>query len=125
MAGFAPCPRCGHLAYRHKSGQRMLHDLGNLSTGCPVDLLVTYSSHYCSRCQKYFNIDLSDLACQAVIILAVIQMAVRLVVEDGLLTAPPAGICGATTACLSPLPPCRIGRRLGEKRRKGRWTARF
>ena len=50
-----PCPRCGHLAYRHKSGQRTLHDLGNLSTGCPVDLLVTYSSHYCSRCQKYFN----------------------------------------------------------------------
>ena len=59
---YTPCPRCGHLAYRHKSGQRTLHDLGNLYTGCPVDLLVTYSSHYCSRCQKYFNIDLSDLA---------------------------------------------------------------
>ena len=39
-----PCPRCGHLAYRHKSGQRKLHDLGNLYTGYPVDLLVTYSS---------------------------------------------------------------------------------
>ena len=25
-----PCPRCGHLAYRHKSGQRTLHDLGDL-----------------------------------------------------------------------------------------------
>ena len=37
-----PCPRCGHLAYRHKSGQRTLHDLGDLSTGCPVDLLVSY-----------------------------------------------------------------------------------
>ena len=23
----SPCPRCGHLAYRHKSGQRTLHDL--------------------------------------------------------------------------------------------------
>jgi hypothetical protein len=22
-----PCPRCGHLAYRHKSDQRTLHDL--------------------------------------------------------------------------------------------------
>ena len=41
-----PCPRCGHLAYRHTSGQRTLHDLGDVSTGCPVDLLVTYSSHY-------------------------------------------------------------------------------
>ena len=58
----SPCPRCGHLAYRHKSGQRTLHDLGDLKTGCPIDLLVTYSSHYCSRCRKYFNVDLSDLA---------------------------------------------------------------
>jgi len=29
-----PCPRCGHLAYRHTSGQRTFHDLGDLSTGC-------------------------------------------------------------------------------------------
>jgi hypothetical protein len=55
-----PCPRCGHLASRHTSDQRTLHDLGDLSTGRPVDLLVTYSSHDCSNCKKYFNIDLSD-----------------------------------------------------------------
>src|SRR6266699_2626661 len=48
-----PCPRCDHLAYRHKCGQRTLHDLGDLSTGCPVDHRV-------------------------------IDLAVRLVVEDGL-----------------------------------------
>src|SRR5712692_7373159 len=57
-----PCPRCGHLAYRHKSGQRTIHDLGNVSTGCPVDLLVTYSSHYCSQCRKHCNSDLTDVA---------------------------------------------------------------
>ena len=57
----SPCPRCGHFAYRHKSGQRTLHDLGDLAAGCPIDLLVTYSSHYCSHCRKYFNSDLSDL----------------------------------------------------------------
>src|SRR5207247_8955667 len=39
------CPRCSQLASRHKSGQRMLHDLGDLCTGHPIDLLVTYSSH--------------------------------------------------------------------------------
>ena len=44
------CPRCSHLASRHKSGQRLLHDLGDLCTGHPVDLLVAYSSHYCVRC---------------------------------------------------------------------------
>ena len=55
-----PCPRCGHLASRHTSDQRTLHDLGDVSTGRPVDLLVTDSSHYCSNCKKYFNIDLSD-----------------------------------------------------------------
>jgi len=54
------CPRCGHLASRHKSGQRKLHDLGDLCTGHPVDLLVAYSSHSCDRGKKHFNIDLSD-----------------------------------------------------------------
>ena len=57
-----PCPRCGHLASRHKSGQRTLHDLGNVYTGCPVDLLVPYASHYGARCQKYLHITLSDFA---------------------------------------------------------------
>src|SRR2546427_4760266 len=47
-----PCPRCDHLPSRHTCGQRTLHALGDLSTGCPVDLLVTYSSHYCSQCRK-------------------------------------------------------------------------
>src|SRR3989454_12643211 len=55
-----PCPRCGHLASRHTSGQRTLHDLGDVCTGRPVDVLVTYSSHYGSTCRKHFNIDLSD-----------------------------------------------------------------
>jgi len=78
------CPRCDHLAYRHKCGQRTLHDLGDLSTGCPVDLLVTYSSHYCSQCRKHFNIDLSDVAPPGGHYThRVIQLAVRLVVEDG------------------------------------------
>ena len=80
-----PCPRCGHRASRHKAGQRTLHDLGDLSTGCPVDLLVTYSCHYCSPCRKYFNIDLTDVAPPGSHYThRVIQMAVRLVVEDGL-----------------------------------------
>ena len=79
------CPRCDHLAYRHKCGQRTLHDLGDLSTGCPVDLRVTYSSHYCSQCRKHFNIDLSDVAPPGGHYThRVIQLAVRLVVEDGL-----------------------------------------
>ena len=80
-----PCLRCGHLAYRHKSGQRTLHDLGDLKTGRPIDLLVTYSSHYCSHCRKYFNVDLSNLALPGShYTRRVIQLAVRLVVEDGL-----------------------------------------
>ena len=80
-----PCPRCHHLAYRHKCGQRTLHDLGDVSTGCPVDLLVTYSSHYCTQCRKHFNIDLSDVAPPGGHYThRVIQLAVRLVVEDGL-----------------------------------------
>src|SRR5262245_27009017 len=56
------CPRCTHQAYRDKQFQRRLHDLGNLDVWCPRDLVVTYSQHYCTKCRKYFNADLSDLA---------------------------------------------------------------
>ena len=28
----SPCPRCGHLAYRHKFGQRTLHDMGGFAS---------------------------------------------------------------------------------------------
>lgn len=80
-----PCPCCGQFASRHKGEQRTLHDLGDLTTGCPVDLLVSYSSHHCSRCKKYFNIDLSDLApAGSHYTHRVIDLAVRVVVEDGL-----------------------------------------
>src|SRR2546428_13752950 len=57
-----PCPRCDHLASRHTCGQRTLHALGDLSTGRPVALLVTYSSPSCSPGRKHLNPDLSDPA---------------------------------------------------------------
>lgn len=44
-----PCLRYGHLAYRHPSGQRRLHDRGDLRTGGPVGPWVTFSSHYVRR----------------------------------------------------------------------------
>jgi len=80
-----PCPRCGHAAYRDKQYQRTLHDLGNLDVWCPRDLIVTYSQHYCTKCRKYFTADLSDLAPPgAQYTHRVMDLAVRLVVEDGL-----------------------------------------
>src|SRR5713101_1792214 len=41
------------------------------------------------------------------------------------LTDPPAGICGAITGCLCPLPPCRIGQRLGEKKAQRQMSGAF
>jgi hypothetical protein len=80
-----PCPRCGYSAYRDKQAQRTLHDLGNLDLWCPRALVVTYSQHYCTKCQKYFNVDLSDLAPPgSQYTQRVIDLAVRLGVEDGL-----------------------------------------
>ena len=80
-----PCPRCGHSAYRDKQSHRTLHDLGNLDVWCPRDLVITYSQHYCTKCRKYFNADLSDLAPPGSHYThRVIDLAVRLVVEDGL-----------------------------------------
>src|SRR5918998_6944885 len=94
-----PCLRCGHLAYRHKWDHRTLHDLGDLRSGSLVDLLVTYSSHYCSRCRKYFHIPLSDVAPRGshdtnrVIELAVVWWS-----KMACPTALPAGTGGAITA---------------------------
>ncbi len=62
-----------------------MHDLGDLVADRPRDLVVTYSQHCCSRCRKYFNADLSDLAApNSLYTRRVVVLAVRLVVEDGL-----------------------------------------
>jgi len=80
-----PCPRCGHRAYRDKQQQRTLHDLGDLDSGRPRELVVTYWQYYCTRCRKYFNLDLSDLAPSGSHYThRVIDVAVRVVAEDGL-----------------------------------------
>jgi hypothetical protein len=80
-----PCPRCDHLAYRHQCGQRPWHDLGDWSTGGPVDLRVPYAAHDCSQCRKHCTIALSEVAPPGGHYThRVIPMAVRLVVEDGL-----------------------------------------
>src|SRR4029434_10193117 len=56
------CPRCGHQAYRDKQFQRTRHDLGNLDLWCPRDLVVTYAQPYCTKCPKYFQAALSEVA---------------------------------------------------------------
>lgn len=80
-----PCPRCGRSSYRDRAARRTLHDLGDLRTGRPRDLVVTYSQHYRTDCRKYFNADMTDLAEPGShYTRRVIDTAVRLVVEDGL-----------------------------------------
>ena len=80
-----PCPRCGHSCYRDGTATRTLHDLGDLSSNRPCEVVVTYSKHYCTRCKKYFNADMTDLApSRAHYTHRVIQKAVRVVIEDGL-----------------------------------------
>ena len=80
-----PCPRCGQSAYRDRRVRRTLHDLGTSLTGRPRDLIVIYSQHYCTRCRKYFNIDMTDLAAPGShYTKRVVDTAVRLVIEDGL-----------------------------------------
>ena len=57
-----PCPRCGQSAYRDRAYTRRLHDVGDMDEGRPRELEITYSQHFGSSCQKYFNADTSDLA---------------------------------------------------------------
>jgi len=79
------CPRCDHRAYRHRRMERVLHDVGDPRSERPVDLHITYSQHFCSRCEKYFNADMTDLALPGSNYThRVVSTAVRLVVENGL-----------------------------------------
>lgn len=80
-----PCPRCGTPAYRVRRVQRLLHDVGDLVSGRPHDLHLTYSQHHCCGCGHYFSAATSDLAPPGSHYThRVVALAVRLVVEDGL-----------------------------------------
>jgi transposase len=79
------CPRCGQVAYRHDAGCRKLHDLSTLQSGHPLDLFVIYSKHRCTGCGRNFSADLLDLAPPGSHYTnRVIDLAVRVVAEDGL-----------------------------------------
>ena len=83
------CPGCGRAAYRDRVFQRRLHDVGDLVSGRPHEIVLTYSQHYCSACPKYFSVDTSDLAPPGGrYTQRVMALAVRSVVEDGLAYRP-------------------------------------
>ena len=80
-----PCPECGHRASRVTTVQRTLHDLGDPRSGRPCDILFTYSQHRCGQCNAYCSANNDALALpNSHYTHRVVQMAVRLVVEDGL-----------------------------------------
>ena len=80
-----PCPECEHSCYRKRTFERTLHDVGDLVSGRPRNIRLTYSQHYCCKCKSYFNVDTSDLALpKSHYTHRVVTLAVRLVVEDGL-----------------------------------------
>jgi len=79
------CPHCGHAAYRDRVVRRTLHDLGDLKANRPIDLQITYSQHYCSVCDRYFNANMDDLALpKSHYTHRVVSLTLRLAVEDGL-----------------------------------------
>lgn len=80
-----PCPRCGKPASREHVYLRCLHDVGDLVSGRPQELHITYSQHHCKACDKYFSTDLTDVSPPASHYThRVIALALRVVVEDGL-----------------------------------------
>jgi hypothetical protein len=80
-----PCPGCDHPSYRYGKRKRVLHDVGDLISGHPRDLHLSYSVHRCSKCKRRFTADVSDLALPGSHYThRVVGLAVRLVVEDGL-----------------------------------------
>jgi len=79
------CPLCKRLSRRHTFEIRNLHDLGNPATGQPVEVQLRYSTHYCCKCKHHFTINTSPIAPpKSQYTNAVIDLAVRLIVDDGL-----------------------------------------
>ncbi len=79
------CPQCKKPATRDRVFTRPLHDVGDLVSGRPQELHITYSQHYCKTCRKYFSADLTDVAPSGSRYThRVIALALRVVVEDGL-----------------------------------------
>ena len=79
------CPQCGRRAYRLRCVDRLLHDVGDLVSGRPHDIHLTYPQHHCPHCGGYFNADMSDVALPGSHYThRVVAIAVRLVVEDDL-----------------------------------------
>ncbi len=79
-----PCPHCQKPATRHRVFTRPLHDVGDLVSGRPQELHITYSQHHCKACGKYFNTDLTAVAPPGShYTQRVIALALRVVVEDG------------------------------------------
>src|SRR5882757_507424 len=56
------CPTCQRPATRLRTACRTLHELGDMLSGRPRELQVTYSQHRCRHCNHYFNADMLDLA---------------------------------------------------------------
>ena len=80
-----PCPRCGRQAPRYGLDSRCLFDLGDVASGCPIEVHVTFSRHRCRVCRRCFAPDLSALALPKCLYTRRVQrLAVRLVVEDAL-----------------------------------------
>jgi predicted nucleic-acid-binding Zn-ribbon protein len=79
------CPCCGYSAYRDRKIHRTLHDVGDLISGRPREIHLWYSRHFCTKCRRTFNAEVSDLALPGSHYThRVVSLAVRLVVEDGL-----------------------------------------
>ena len=80
----APCPLCGQRCSRRRTATRTLHDIGNAETRRPVDIDFVFSVHRCPDCEKYFSIDLTDIAAPGShYTRQVVDLAIRLVAEDG------------------------------------------
>jgi hypothetical protein len=78
-------PRCGRRSYRLRRVARRLRDLGDLGSGRPPELHLTYSQHHGSGCRQYCNVDPADVALpRSHDTHRVVAVAGRLVVEDRL-----------------------------------------
>src|SRR5690242_17797937 len=110
------CPRCDKACFQHAVYTRVLHDVGDLVAGRPRDIHLTYSRHRCTRCNKFFNADMSNCALpKAITPIASLPCPSDSSWRTACPIEPPADTCGGIIGFLSPTPPSKTGWRPGGK----------
>lgn len=80
----ANCPRCGSEWKKHSTCSRTLREIG---LGEAVEIIATYTKHFCRKCHKHFCVQVPEAAAGSRYTNRVKELAMSLVRKNGMTLA--------------------------------------